>query len=108
MTCRRVLNGASTLVLCSVLYAQPSTASAQVANQALPAVTIDAPRQKPAASTRRVAASRPARSARTARVPTAPPQTASDQPRPSGSLAVLTAQQALAEINQTPGGVALV
>lgn len=72
----------------------------------LPPVTVDAPQQK------RAVAARPPRSGavatgRAARRPvavTAQPVAASVP----GSLTVLTAQQALREIQQTPGGVALV
>src|ERR1700682_2178406 len=73
----------------------------------LPPVTIDAPQQKRAVATRSPQRS----SARTARVtplrnPAAAP-IANDQAR-GPSLTVLTVQQALRDIQQTPGGVAIV
>jgi iron complex outermembrane receptor protein len=83
------------------------SAQAQTSSQSmLPPVTIDAPQQK------RAVAPRPPRSgavvtSRAARRPTASaaPSAAASVP---GSLTVLTAQQALRQIQQTPGGVALV
>jgi len=109
MTCRQFHSGASTLVLCSLLSLAPFAAEAETTGQTLPAVTIDAPRQKPTVSSRLPRpAPRSTRAVRIARVPAAPPPSAVEQGRVSGSLAVLTAQQALAEINHAPGGVALV
>ncbi len=44
----RAIHGAGTLVLCGAFCATPSVISAQTANQQLPAVTVDAPSQRPA------------------------------------------------------------
>jgi iron complex outermembrane receptor protein len=91
----------STLVL-------PPIAIAQESRRELPPVTVDSPREK------RAAPARPQRSAARstrARVPAATPSQQAASPEGAGvpgALTVLTAQQALAEINQTPGGVALV
>ncbi len=54
------MSGASTLVLCGALCAIPSVTSAQTANQQLPAVTVDAPSQRPAVKPARKPASRTA------------------------------------------------
>lgn len=85
----------------------PPAAIAQENRRELPPVTIDAPQQK------RVSPARPQRNAvrtvRSVRATRSPQQTTSQQGvGVPGALTVLTAQQALAEINQTPGGVALV
>ncbi|MFL6791641.1 MAG: TonB-dependent receptor family protein [Bradyrhizobium sp.] len=87
----------------------PVVAGAQTPGETLPPVTVTAPEQKRATAVRPPRAStRSARAPRPARAPTAP-QIASDQGRGApAALGVLTVQQALAEINQTPGGVALV
>ncbi|QOZ34068.1 TonB-dependent receptor [Bradyrhizobium sp. CCBAU 53421] len=87
-----------------------SPASAQFTSQStLPSVTVDAPQPRRDASVRpqrRAARSAPARAAR---VPAAPVQAATgDGGGARAALAVLSAQQALKEINNTPGGVALV
>lgn len=76
---------------------------------ALPAVTIDAPQQQRAATPRQPQQTTPiTRTARPSAV--APSQLSQAAPAPSvpGALTVLTAQQALREIQQTPGGIALV
>ena len=108
----RVHDGSSVLarsfLLASAAAIVSVSAAAQSGPQAsLPAITIDAPQQQ------RAAAARPAqrsgvRAARVSRVgnPAAAP-VASDQA--SGpALTVLTVQQALRDIQQTPGGVAIV
>ena len=81
--------------------------SAQAGSQTtLPSVTIDAPQQKRAAAARG-----PRRAATTTQAPrrAAVPATDTAQaPGVPGSLTVATAQQALREIQRTPGGVALV
>ncbi|MDO8398395.1 MAG: TonB-dependent receptor [Bradyrhizobium sp.] len=83
------------------------SAAAQTSPQApLPAITVDAPQQ------RRAAAARPpqrsvAPSARASRVSNPAAPAASDQAR-GPALTVLTVQQALRDIQQTPGGVAIV
>lgn len=73
----------------------------------LPSVTVDAPQQK------RAAAARPARralttSTRASRQPVVPSAQTAAAPGVPGALTVATAQQALREIQRTPGGVALV
>jgi iron complex outermembrane receptor protein len=86
----------------------PFSAVAQTNRQdPLPPVTVEAPQPKRAAAARSPQRSG-ARAARLARVPaaTAPP-VASDQTR-GPALTVLTVQQALRDIQQTPGGVAIV
>lgn len=74
----------------------------------LPPVTIEAPQQKRAVTTRPPQRS-VARTARVSRVrnPAVAPIAANDQVR-GPSLTVLTVQQALRDIQQTPGGVAIV
>jgi iron complex outermembrane receptor protein len=73
---------------------------------ALPPVTVDAPQQK------RLVTARPRRPATTAsrasRQPVAPAAQSAQAPSVPGSLTVATAQQAMRQIQQTPGGVALV
>ena len=99
---------ARSLLLASAAAIVSVSAAAQTSPQPpLPAITVDAPQQK------RAAAARPpqrsvAPSARASRVsnPAVAP-VASDQARGT-SLTVLTVQQALRDIQQTPGGVALV
>ena len=94
----RVLTSASTLVLCSALCAIPSTTKAQTADQTLPAVTVDAPREaraRPAAQKPRVRSS----SARhQARPPAVTSTTASAETRN------VTASAALARLYQAPAG----
>lgn len=87
-----------------------SPANAQSTSQStLPSVTVDAPQPRRDASVRpqrRAARSAPARAARG---PAAPAQAAAGEGGGTrAALAVLSAQQALKEINNTPGGVALV
>ncbi|MBR1269643.1 TonB-dependent receptor [Bradyrhizobium sp. AUGA SZCCT0222] len=100
--CKPLLAGA-------VLLASIPAAAQTSPHGVLPPVTVDAPTQQRA--TTRPPQRAAARTARASRVrnpaPVAP--VASDQGQGRrGALAVLSAQQALAEINQTPGGVALV
>ncbi|WP_445490708.1 TonB-dependent receptor family protein [Rhodopseudomonas sp. RCAM05734] len=96
------------IMLASAAMLVSLSAQAQTASQsALPPVTIDAPQQKRAVAPRppRNAAVAPSsRASRRAAVVVTQP----DAPGVPGSLTVLTAQQALREIQQTPGGVALV
>lgn len=87
-----------------------SPVNAQSTSQStLPSVTVDAPQPRRDASVRpqrRAARSTPARAAP---VPAAPVQAASGEGGGTrAALAVLSAQQALKEISNTPGGVALV
>lgn len=102
--CARALVVASVSVL--VL---PSIGSAQTGQQ-LPSVTVSPPQQQRQATSRA-----PQSRERTTRVSRARnPAPTQFQPTPGGTgqsgaaLAVLSVQQALREINQTPGGVALV
>ena len=98
------------LLLASVaVLVSPFTAAAQTRQQDLPPVTVEAPQQKRTAAVRTPRnTARSARVARPVRTPTAAP-VLSDQGRSwPGALGVLSVQQALAVINQTPGGVALV
>lgn len=102
----RVLARSLLLASASILVS-PLGAVAQTTRQdPLPSVTVDAPQPKRAAAARTPQRSG-ARTARPARVPAATPAIASNQGS-KAALGVLSVQQALAEINQTPGGVALV
>jgi iron complex outermembrane receptor protein len=98
------------IMLASAATLVASEASAQSNLQTtLPAVTVEAPAQKRAAVPRRPANTPSARATRpsiaaAAQRPVAVPAA----PSVPGALTVLTAQQALREIQQTPGGVALV
>ena len=98
----------STLLASAAISVIPLSAEAQGTGQSLPPVTVTAPEQKRAASVRPPrSAPRPTSNVRQVRAP-APPA-ASDQGQGTrGALAILSAQQALTEINQTPGGVAIV
>lgn len=96
------------IMLASAATLVSLSAHAQTASQStLPPVTIDAPQQKRAVAARLPRSAATAPSTRTSRRPpaNAAPSDAASVP---GSLTVLTAQQALREIQQTPGGVALV
>lgn len=100
---RSAMLASATMLMSGAVFAQSSPQTP------LPAVTIDAPQQRRAATQRQpqqaVQTTRAARRSAVAlsQVPLAAP--AANTP---GSLTVLTAQQALREIQQTPGGVALV
>lgn len=82
-------------------------AHAQTADQQLPAVTIDAPRIRPALSPRppRIPQRAMRASRRAVRSPGNPVRDTAAAP---AALGVLSAQQALTEIQQTAGGVAIV
>ncbi|WP_442893434.1 TonB-dependent receptor domain-containing protein [Bradyrhizobium sp.] len=98
------------LLASAAFLVMPFDAQAQSGGTSLPPVTVTAPEQQRANRARppRNAAQSP-RAARQARNPAAPPQAPSDQGQGTrGALAVMSAQQALTEINNTPGGVALV
>ncbi|PDT75564.1 TonB-dependent receptor [Bradyrhizobium sp. C9] len=96
--------------LASAAAAFISPANAQSALQStLPSVTVDAPQQRRDASARPLRHAARSAPARTAHVPAAPVQAAAGEGGGArAALAVLSAQQALKEINNTPGGVALV
>jgi iron complex outermembrane receptor protein len=97
----------STLLASAAVFMSPFSAEAQSERQSLPPVTVTAPEQKRAASARPPRSA--ARSARSVRQVRAPAPQAGDQGQGGrGALAVLSAQQALTEINNTPGGVAVV
>jgi iron complex outermembrane receptor protein len=100
----------STLLASAALVVSPFDAGAQTEGTTLPPVTVTAPEQKRAASARPSRnAAQSARTTRQARNPASAPQVPSDQGQGvRGALAVLSAQQALTEINNTPGGVAIV
>ena len=85
-------------------------ANAQSTSQStLPSVTVDAPQPRRDASERPQRRAARSASARAARVPAAAVQAANGEGGGTrAALAVLSAQQALTEINNTPGGVALV
>ncbi len=98
----------STLLASAAVLVSPFGAEAQTERSNLPPVTVTAPEQKRAASARPPrSATQSARAVRQVRAPA--PQTAADQGQGGrGALAVMSAQQALTEINNTPGGVAIV
>ena len=97
----------STLLASAAIFVIPPSAEAQDTRQNLPPVSVTAPDQKRAASAR--PARNAARSTRAVQQARAPSPVAGDQGQGvRGALAVLSAQQALTEINQTPGGVAIV
>ena len=98
-------------MLASAAMLIPSVVSAQSAPiTSLPAVTVDAPAQQRTSTTRKPRQTAPSgRASRSAAAPAATPTAAAvATPGVPGSLTVLTAQQALRQIQQTPGGVALV
>ena len=105
----------SRALMCGLVLASPTalatvSAFAQTSQYPpLPPVTVDAPQQK-RATTVRPPQRTAARAARVSRVPNpaaAVAPIAGDQAR-GPALAVLTVQQALSDIQQTPGGVAIV
>ena len=100
----------SALLASAAFFVSSFDAGAQTERSTLPPVTVTAPEQKRAASVRPPRnATQSARTTRQARNPVSPPQVPSDQGQGvRGALAVLSAQQALSEINNTPGGVAIV
>src|SRR4051812_7594017 len=102
--------GVSVVAIQAALLASSSGAFAQSSSAVLPPITVEAPQQKRASAIRPLRNSaRSARVTRSLRTTPSPQQTASEQSAGApGALTVLTAQQALAEINQAPGGVALV
>ena len=102
IACARAL-----LVASVVFFALPSTGLAQTGAQ-LPSVTVDPPQQQRQTATR-VSQGRE-RATRVARARKPPPvqPTPGERGQSGAALAVLGVQQALKEINQTPGGVALV
>lgn len=102
--------GVSIVAVQAALLASSSGAFAQGSSAVLPPITVEAPQQKRASAVRPPRNSaRSARFMRSPRTALSPQQTVSEQSAGApGALTVLTAQQALAEINQTPGGVALV
>ncbi|MET3838470.1 iron complex outermembrane receptor protein [Bradyrhizobium sp. OAE829] len=94
---------------CAAVFASVSAGAQTNMQSSLPPVTVDAPTPQRTISARAPQRSA-ARTARASRVrnpaPVAPP-VASDPAR-GPALTVLTVQQAIREIQQTPGGVALV
>lgn len=102
--------GVSVVAVQAALLASSSGVFAQSSSAVLPPITVEAPQAKRTSAVRPARNSTPsARLTRSPRTIPSPQQTASQQSTGGpGALTVLTAQQALAEINQTPGGVALV
>src|SRR5215217_2720652 len=97
----------STLLASAAVLVSPLSAEAQSERQSLPPVTVTAPERQRAASARPPrSAARSPRAVRQVRVPA--PQTGDQGQGGRGALAVLSAQQALTEINNTPGRVAIV
>lgn len=99
-------------LLASAAALLSGAASAQSASTTtLPSVTVDAPQQRRTAPSRRphdaISTTRAARRVAPAPASVAPTSVAA-APGVPGALTVATAQQALREIQQTPGGVALV
>jgi iron complex outermembrane receptor protein len=94
----RALGSASLLVLCSVLSALPSRTNAQTANQTLPPVTVEAPREARA----RPAAQRPRTRASSARQPTR--QVAANPATTVPAQGTVTASAARASLSQAPAG----
>ncbi|WP_398475010.1 TonB-dependent receptor family protein [Tardiphaga sp.] len=94
-------------MLASAATLLPSVVSAQSAPfTSLPAVTVDAPAQQRTTPRKPRQTTPNARAARSIAASVATP--AASAAAVPGSLTVLTAQQALRQIQQTPGGVALV
>jgi len=98
------------ILLASAAALIPGAVSAQSAPATtLPAVTVDAPaQQRPHAGRKPRQALPHAHVARSNGAPATTPIAATAIGRVPGALTVLTAQQALRDIQQTPGGVALV
>lgn len=97
------------LLASAAILVSPIDADAQSSSTSLPAVTVTAPEQSRAGRARPRNAAQAPRNVRQARIPAPPPQVPSEEGRGvRGALAVMSAQQALTEINNTPGGVALV
>ena len=99
----------STLLASAAVFVSPFEAEAQSERTNLPPVTVTAPEQKRAAGVRPPRSAARSPRAVQARNPAAATQPPSEQGQGGrGALAVLSAQQALTQINNTPGGVALV
>ncbi|MGE9010554.1 TonB-dependent receptor domain-containing protein [Leptospira interrogans] len=94
---------------CAAVFASAPAGAQTNTQSSLPPVTVDAPTSQRAVSARAPQRSA-ARTARASRVrnpaPVAPP--VASEPARGPALTVLTVQQAIREIQQTPGGVALV
>jgi iron complex outermembrane recepter protein len=99
----------NTLLASAAVFVSPFDAEAQSERTNLPPVTVTAPEQKRAAGVRPPRSAARSPRAVQARNPAAATQPPSEQGQGGrGALAVLSAQQALTQINNTPGGVALV
>ena len=94
------------LLLASAAVLVSVPAVAQTVATPLPPVTVDAPSQRRSVTPRQPRSN--AVASRSSRRPSAATPQTSSEPTVPGSLTVATAQQALREIQQTPGGVALV
>ncbi|MBR1189575.1 TonB-dependent receptor domain-containing protein [Bradyrhizobium sp. AUGA SZCCT0160] len=94
---------------CAAVFASVPAGAQTNTQSSLPPVTVDAPTPQRTVSARAPQRSA-ARTARASRVrnpsPVAPP--AASEPARGPALTVLTVQQAIRDIQQTPGGVALV
>ena len=94
---------------CAAVFASVPAVAQTNTQSSLPPVTVDAPTPQRAISVRAPQRSA-ARTARASRVrnpaPVAPP--VANEPARGPALTVLTVQQAIRDIQQTPGGVALV
>ena len=99
---------ARSLLFSSAAVVISASAGAQTNSQGpLPPVTVEAPQQKRAAAVRSPQRSG-ARTARASRVRNAPVAPIANDLARGPALTVLTVQQALRDIQQTPGGVAIV
>jgi iron complex outermembrane receptor protein len=94
------------LASASVLLTVPSARVAS-AQSSLPPVTVVAPEARPSVPRAQRPAAPSARAPRARSTLTVMPQPAAASPNP-GALTVMTVQQALRDIQQTPGGVAIV
>ena len=104
----RALAYGLTLVGTAILVSIPAVAQTNP-QSALPPVTVDAPKQQRATAVRSLqrAAARTTRASRVRNPVPVAPVVANEQAR-GPALTVLTVQQALRDIQQTPGGVAIV
>ncbi|MBR1150025.1 TonB-dependent receptor [Bradyrhizobium sp. JYMT SZCCT0428] len=94
---------------CAAVFASAPAGAQTNTQSSLPPVTVDAPTPQRAVSARapQRGAARTARASRARNpAPVAPP--VANEPARGPALTVLTVQQAIREIQQTPGGVALV
>ena len=98
----------STLLASAAMFVSPFGAEAQTRPSSLPPVTVTAPEQQRAASARPPRNRGALRTRRPAGARSGAADAGDQGQGGRGALAVLSAQQALTEINNTPGGVAIV